>query len=100
MADGDVLIDIQFETDDPPGYRIKLFACEDSAKPNGTKYRFQCYDPTTGKTIVRYDNSHEHPDAGWHHRHENESDDPEPIEFEGLQTHLERFQQEVQAHHD
>lgn len=100
MADGDVLIDSVFETAAPPGYRFELFACEDSRKPNGVKYRFQCDDPTTGETVLRYDNSHDHPTAGWHHRHENELDEPIPIAFEGLHDHLNRFRQEVFANDD
>lgn len=100
MADGDVLVDSTIETADPPGYRIELFACEDSTKPNGVKYRFQCYDPTTGDTILRYDNSHEHPAAGWHHRHEDELDDPEPIAYTGLHDHIDRFRQEVLTEDD
>lgn len=95
MADGDVLIDSVFETTDPPEYRFELFACEDFGKPNGVTYRFQCFDPKAAETILRSDNSHDHPTAGWHHRHENELDDPEPIAFEGLHNHLDRFRQEV-----
>ena len=50
-------------------------------------------------TIRRYDNAHEHPDAGWHHRHVG-GDEPEAVEFEGLEAHLRRFRQEVTSDDD
>lgn len=100
MADGDVLIDSEFEVDGSSRRRIRLFACEDSSRPGDLKYRFQCYDPDTGETVLRYDNAHDHPVAGWHHRHTSEHEDPQPIEFDGLRTHIERFHQEVQSLND
>jgi len=62
MADGDVVIDSEFELE-AGGTRIELFACEDSSRPGGYRYRFQCYEPDDG-TLLRYDNAHEHPTAG------------------------------------
>lgn len=99
MADGDVVLDRAFDVEKPPGSRVTLFACEDSDRPGGYKYSFQHFDPETGETILRYDNAHEHPDAGWHHRHTG-NDDPEPIELDGLQAHLCRFREEVRNPHD
>lgn len=95
MADGDVLLDVEFEADEPPGSRVKMFACEDSTRPGGYKYRFQHYHPERDETLLRYDNSHDHPEAGWHHRHTSGTDDPEGIAFEGLRNHVERFREEV-----
>lgn len=94
MTDGDVVVDVEFGVETPPGTRVTLFACEDSGRPGGYKYSFQHYDPETGTTLLRYDNAHEHPDAGWHHRHVGDSE-PEPVEFEGLETHLRQFRREV-----
>ena len=100
MADGDVIIDTQFELDDPPGHKIRLFACEDSSRPGNVKYRFHCWNPDTGDTVLRYDNAHDHPSAGWHHRHTNETDEPESVAFRGLQDHITRFQQDVRSIND
>jgi len=93
MADGDVVIDSEFELE-AGGTRIELFACEDSSRPGGYRYRFQCYEPDDG-TLLRYDNAHEHPTAGRHHRHTADGDEPEPITFDGLADHLDRFREEV-----
>lgn len=97
MADGDVILDIEFEVDEPPGSRVKMFACEDSTRPGGYKHRFHHYHPQTGETLLRYDNSHNHPEVGWHHRHESEEEDPEQLVFNGLQDLINRFQEEVQS---
>lgn len=94
MADGDVVLDADFAVEEPPGTRVKLFACEDRARPGGYKYSFQHYDPHSGETLLRYDNAHDHPTAGWHHRHV-EGGEPEPVEFEGLAPHVRRFRREV-----
>jgi hypothetical protein len=96
MADGDIIIDMEFELDESSGHRVKLFACEDSTRPGDVKYRFQYFDPRTGETILRYDNSHHHPEADWHHRHRYD-EEPDPIEFEGLRDHIDRFRQEVRS---
>lgn len=100
MADGDVILDFEFEADEPPGSRVKMFVCEDSTRPGGFKYRFQHYHPQKGETLLRYDNSHEHPEAGWHHRHESEDGDPEQLIFDGLGNLIKRFREEVQATDD
>lgn len=94
MADGDVVVDADFSVEEPLGTRVKLFACEDSTRPGGYKYSFQHYDPETGETLLRYDNAHQNPEAGWHHRHQG-GGDPEPIEFVDLEAHLHRFRREV-----
>ncbi|GAB3684922.1 hypothetical protein GCM10028857_14580 [Salinarchaeum chitinilyticum] len=99
MADGKVVLDRAFGVEEPPGSRVSLFACVDSSRPGGYKYSFQQFGPETGETLLRYDNAHEHPDAGWHHRHVG-GDDPVPIEFDGLEDHLRRFRQEVTAADD
>lgn len=94
MADGDVVLDVAFDVEEPPGTRVSLFACEDSTRPGGHKYSFQHYDPDSGATLLRYDNAHEHPSAGWHHRHDGDGE-PEAISFDGLSAHVERFRAEV-----
>lgn len=99
MADGDVVLDRAFDVEQPPDSRVSLFACEDSARPGGYKYSFQHYDPDSGQTLLRYDNAHEHPNAGWHHRHVR-GGEPEAIDFEGLGAHLRRFRREVTGDDD
>jgi|GEM_PF-1956370 len=94
MASGDVVLDRTFDVDQPAGVRVDLFACRDPDRPGGYKYSFQCYDRETGETLLRYDNAHDHPAAGWHHRHEGETT-PEAITFDGLASHLRRFRSEV-----
>lgn len=90
MADGDVVLDRNFEVD--ARTRVELFAVEDSSYPGGFYYRFQFYDPAEGETILRYDNAHD-ADVGHHHRHRG--DDVTGIEFDGLQAHVDRFRREV-----
>lgn len=92
MADGDVVLDRNFEIDATAGTRVELFAVEDSSYPGGFFYRFQYYDPEEGETILRYDNAHD-AEVGPHHRHRG--DDVKGIEFDGLQDHVARFRQEV-----
>lgn len=99
MVDGDVVLDRAFGVDQPPGTRVALFACEDSDRPGGYKYSFKHYDPTSGQPLLRYDNAHEHPVAGWHHRHVGE-EEPESIDFDGLDAHLRRFRREVTGDDD
>lgn len=92
MADGDVVLDRNFEIDADEGTRVELFAVESSASPGGYHYRFQYYAAEEGETILRYDNAHDS-DVGPHHRHH--ADTVTGIEFEGLQDHVARFRQEV-----
>ncbi|NGM71365.1 hypothetical protein G6M89_20595 [Natronolimnobius sp. AArcel1] len=92
MADGDVVLNRNFEIDAQEGTRAELFAVEDSSYPGGYYYRFQYYAPEDGQQILRYDNAHDS-DIGHHHRHVG--DDVTGIEFDGLQDHVARFQQEV-----
>jgi len=92
MADGDVVLDRNFEVDADEGTRVQLFAVESSSYPGGYHYRFQYYGPDDGQQILRYDNAHDS-DVDPHHRHCG--DDVTGIEFEGLQDHVARFRQEV-----
>jgi len=92
MADGNVVLNRNFEVDAEEGTRVELFAVENSSCPGGYYYRFQYYTPEEGEQILRYDNAHDS-DVGPHHRHEG--DDVIGIEFDGLQDHVDRFRQEV-----
>lgn len=92
MADGDVVLNRNFELDGETGRRVELFAVEDSSSPGGYHYRFQYYDPGEGEQILRYDNAHDS-DVGYHHRHE--SDTVTGIDFNGLHAHVARFREEV-----
>lgn len=92
MADGDVVLDRNFEVDATEGTRVELFAVEDSSYPGGYYYRFQYYAPEDGEQILRYDNAHDS-EIGHHHRHIG--DDVTGIEFDGLEAHVARFRQEV-----
>lgn len=92
MADGDVVLQRNFEVDAAEGTRVELFAVEDSLSPGGYYYRFQYYDPAGNEEILRYDNAHD-ADVGPHHRHQG--DEVEGIDFDGLQAHVARFRQEV-----
>lgn len=92
MADGDVVLDRNFEVDGEEGTRVELFAVEDSTSPGGYYYRFQYYGPEEDEEILRYDNAHD-ADVGPHHRHH--AGEVTGIEFGGLQTHVARFRQEV-----
>ena len=92
MADGDVVLNRNFEVDAEEGTRVELFAVESSTSPGGYHYRFQYYSPHDGEQILRYDNAHDS-DVGSHHRHHD--DEVTGIEFEGLQDHVARFRQEV-----
>lgn len=97
MADGDVVLDRNFEVDPADGTRVELFAVEDSSYPGGFFYRFQYYDPDEGETILRYDNAHD-ADVGSHHRHRG--GDVDGIGFDGLRDHVARFRAEVFEIHD
>ena len=76
-----------------PGGRVELFAIEDDDYPGGWFYRFQYYHPEAGE-ILRYDNAHDDPDLGSHHRHVSFDRDTE-IEFRNVTAHVTRFLQEV-----
>ena len=92
MADGDVVLDRNFEVNAEEGTRVELFAVESSSSPGGYYYRFQYYAPKEGVQILRYDNAH-NSDVGPHHRHHD--DEVTGIKFEGLEDHITRFRQEV-----
>jgi hypothetical protein len=92
MADGDVVLDRNFEVDTAEGTRVELFAVESSSAPGGYYYRFQYYDPDAGETILRYDKAHDS-DVGPHHRHSLAG--VPGIAFAGLQRYVERFRHEV-----
>jgi hypothetical protein len=92
MADGDVVLDRDFEVDADEGTRVRLLIVESPSYPGGYHYRFQYYAPEEGEQILRYDNAHDS-DVGPHHRHRG--DEVAGIEFEGLQDHVARFRQEV-----
>lgn len=96
MADGDVVLDRNFEYDSDAGTRIELFAVESSSYPGGYYYRFQYYNPDENEQILRYDNAHDS-DVGPHHRHYR--GDREGIDFDGLEDHVARFRQEVHTIH-
>ncbi|KDE59557.1 hypothetical protein EL22_20445 [Halostagnicola sp. A56] len=96
MADGDVLVDT--EATFQGGTRVRLFAVESTDYPGGVNYRFQYYDPDSGREFLRYDNSQVPTHgAGHHHRHEWIDGDEKVtgIEFEDLETHLADFRDEV-----
>jgi len=92
MADGDVVLNRNFEVDAEAGTRVELFAVERSLSPDGYDSSFQYYAPEEGEQILRYDNAHES-DIGPHHRHH--ADEVTGIEFEGLQDHVAHFRKEV-----
>ncbi|MFC7042546.1 toxin-antitoxin system TumE family protein [Halonotius sp. GCM10025705] len=92
MADGDVVIERNFEVDTVAGTRVELFAVEDSTAPGGYAYRFQYDDPDDETAILRYDNAHDST-VGPHHRHHN--GEVTGIEVTDLESHLARFRTEV-----
>lgn len=75
------------------GGRVEMFAIRTDDYSGGWFYRFQYYHPEDGP-ILRYDNAHDDPDLGWHHRHVRFGDDTE-IEFHGIVTHVTRFLNEI-----
>ncbi|MFC6992416.1 DUF6516 family protein [Haladaptatus sp. GCM10025707] len=97
MADGDVVLDRNFEFDAEAGTRVELFAVESSSYPGGFYYRFQYYNPEETEQLLRYDTAHDSA-VGHHHRHKDGT--IEGIAFEGLQAHVARFRQEVLTIHD
>jgi hypothetical protein len=69
--------------------------------PGGVNYRFQYYDPETGDSLLRYDNSRVPTHgAGHHHRHEwvDAEEQVTKLEFEDLDSHLADFETEVIAY--
>ena len=99
MADGDVLVDAEHTFRD--GTRVRLFAVESSDYPGGVNYRFQYYDPETGDSLLRYDNSRVPTHgAGHHYRHEwvDGEEQVTKLEFEDLDSHLADFETEVIAY--
>jgi hypothetical protein len=61
--------------------------------PEGIKYSMQ-YGTTDGKTVVRYDNFPDHPEAANHHKHTADGS-VESIDFDGIRPLFERFKREV-----
>ena len=80
-----------------PGGRVEMFAVPDAEYPGDWFYRFQFYNPDTGE-ILRYDNAHDDPDLGRHHRHVSFGEDTE-IAFQNITAHTARFLQEVARLH-
>jgi hypothetical protein len=80
------------------GTVIAVSAVRASSYPDGVKYSFQHFDPETGATLLRYDNAHDDPDLGAHHRHGSDLDPNDPdreVEFEDVYDHLRTFLDEV-----
>jgi hypothetical protein len=98
MADGDVVFDRRAPIDASAGEYIDIFAVEDSSYPGGYFYRFQYY-AADGEEILRYDASRTpRHGAGCHHRHRGP--DPTDVQFDSLDTHINRFITEVYEIHD
>lgn len=76
-----------------PGGRVEIYAGRDKTYPGGWFYRFQYYHPDEGE-ILRYDNAHDDPKPGPHHRHTPFSDDT-AITFHGISAHVMRFLYEL-----
>jgi len=70
---------------------------ESEAYPEGVKYSFQYLGPED-EDILRYDNAHDVPGVGRHHRHYRGEVDG--VAFDGLRSHLARFLEEVETIHD
>lgn len=71
--------------------------------PDGVNYRLQYGARESGPetawddgTILRYDNK-AHPDAPHHHKHTIDGEIIE-VDFDGLESHFDRFRQEVINH--
>lgn len=64
--------------------------------PDGVKYSMQ-YGTTEGKTIFRYDNFPDHPNAQHHHKHVIDGS-VEPVEFDGVRSLFDKFKTEVRAY--
>lgn len=82
----------------PDGTVIAVSAVRASGYPGGVKYSFQHFDPETGATLLRYDNAHDHPELGAHHRHGSDVDPDDTdreVSFEDVHEHLRQFLDEV-----
>ena len=91
-----------FEDNDefPAGDRWEMLAWsvpESEAFPEGLKYSFQYLGPDDAE-ILRYDNAHDAPGIGRHHRHYR--GEAEGIDFESLRAHVQRFLTEVETIHE
>jgi hypothetical protein len=84
------------ELDD--GTIIAIRAVLASDYPGAVKYSFQHFDPETGATLLRYDNAHDDPSLGEHHRHGSELDPDDhdaELEFDNVYDQLRKFLAEV-----
>lgn len=82
----------------PDGTVIEIEAVRTSEYPGGVKYSFQHFDPVEGITLLRYDNAHDDPDLGEHHRHGSDLDPADvdrAIELTNVYDHLRTFLDEV-----
>lgn len=71
---------------------------ESERYPDGVKYSFQ-YGTHDGRTLVRYDNFPDHPEAAHHHKHTPMG--VEDADFDGLRPLYQQFKTEVNDHgHD
>ena len=93
----EVLIDHQRkELDDGTMIEVEAVRAEDA--PGGVSYSFQHFDPESGATLLRYDNAHDDPDLGEHHRHGNDLDPTDvdrELELTNAYDHLRTFLDEV-----
>lgn len=91
---------LEYHDEFPGGDRVAAVAWsvpESEAFPEGVKYSFQYLGPED-EAVLRYDNAHDVRGVGRHHRHHG--GDVEPVDFEGLEAHLEQFLDEVQTIHE
>lgn len=82
----------------PDGTVVAVSAVRASGYHGGVKYSFQHFDPETGATLLRYDNAHDDPELGAHHRHGSDMDPDDPdreVEFDNVYDHLRTFLDEV-----
>lgn len=87
--------------DDASAYEMS--AIRDPECPGGVFYHFHYWDTADGRRLLRYDNAHDDPELGAHHRHGEEANPNDPdreIDFEDIWTHIDRFLQEVSTKHD
>lgn len=96
--DGTVVIDDAATL--PSGIEIEAFAVVSSDAPDGVADTFQATYPD-GTTRLRYDNSHDDPDLGPHHRHADQydpTDTDEAIELTNgdIHDHYTRFLNELE----
>jgi len=76
-----------------PGGRVEMYAVRDDGYPGGWFYRFQYYHPDEGE-MLRYDNAHDHPELGWHHRHVAAGEST-GIPFQNIVSHVALFLNEI-----